>query len=349
MKSKIAIIGAGGFTGLELMRLISQRDDIEINRITSNEYEGKNLTDVFPSLQNESIKNLQFTKHPESPEELKKIDFVFLATPDSVSMEWAEKLIEKNIKVIDISGAFRIKNKEIWEKYYKLTHTTFSLVENGTAVYGLVEKNRESIKSAKLIANPGCYPSSVLLPFLYLKNHLSLFQESIIIDSKSGTSGAGGRKEKDSLGFSTVYENFRAYRIEAHQHQPEIEQEINNLTDKKFRVRFTPHLLPLFRGIYSISYLKPKDGVIPDMENIKLDIQSKVQNETFIRFYNNPNLLELKNVQNTNFVDFAIHYDDYANVFMIMSVIDNLRKGAAGSAVQNLNLMMGLDETIGLL
>lgn len=349
MKRKVAIIGAGGFTGLELIRLLSDRSDVEISRITSNEYKGKKLVEVFPALQKDSVGQTLFTAHPESVDELDSIDFVFLATPDNVSMQWSPLLVEKGIRVIDISGAFRLQDRKIWEQFYKLDHTAFELVENKTAVYGLVEKNREAIKSAKLIANPGCYPSSVLVPFIYLKEFLQLFESSIIIDSKSGTSGAGGRKEKDSLGYSTVYENFRAYRIEAHQHQPEIEQEINNLTDYKFKVRFTPHLLPLFRGIYSIAYLKPKSGAAIDVEKIMSEIKNKIENEAFVRFYDNPNDLELKNVQNTNFVDFALHYDHHADVFMMMSVIDNLRKGAAGSGVQNMNLMMGADETSGLI
>ncbi len=343
----IAIIGAGGFTGQELIRILASRPDVRLRKITSNEYAGKTLLEIFPALAVGEIKHLVFENHPENSESLKSMDFVFLATPDNVSMYWANALHGTGVKVIDISGAFRLKDKAVWEKFYGMEHTAFPLMDS--AIYGLTEKYREQIKNASLIANPGCYPSSVLLPFYFLRDFLELFEESIIIDSKSGTSGAGGRKEKDSLGYSTVYENFRAYRIEAHQHQPEMEQEINNLSGSRFKVRFTPHLLPVFRGIYTVAYMKPKSLPAVDMSKIKNTVKAYLDKEPFVRFYDNPNDLQLKNVQNTNFADFSLHLDVHAGVFILLSVVDNLRKGAAGSAVQNMNIMMGAPETMGLL
>lgn len=314
---------------------------------TSSEYAGKNVSEVFGHLAGHEYDWLAFSPHPESATSLAEEinpDVVFLATPDSAALKYATEFIDKNIKVVDISGAFRLDDAEKFKKYYNLDHDNMQLQEK--AVYGLTEMNREQIKNAKLVSNPGCYPSSVLAPLWAMRDILTATSDLIIADSKSGTSGAGGRKEKDSLGFSTVYENFRSYKFEGHQHEPEIEQELNKITAGK-QVRFTPHLLPLFRGILSTVYLQVKEQLT--VEEITQTVKKNIEDEPFLRFYENPNDIRLSHVQNTNFVDFSFYYDRDKGVIVVISAIDNLMKGAAGQATQNMNLMLGYEETEGLI
>jgi len=340
---RVGILGAGGFTGQELLRLFARHRQVDVVYATSSEYAGKSIAEAFPSLLNEKYKRLSFSGRPKSISDTPQMDAVFLATPDDVSLKWAPEFLKAGVKVIDISGAFRLKDPSAFLEFYGLEHTEPRALEN--AVYGLTEAHREKIKSASLVANPGCYPTAATLP-LWVYRDLIDFTKPIIIDAKSGTSGAGGRKEKDGLGYSTVYENFRSYKSAKHQHAPEIAQEVNTLTGQNAAVRFTPHLLPMYRGILSSTYVFPKAG-INNADFVKA--ARSVAYEPFLRYRENVDAVELKHVQHTNYCDFAHYFDEKSGVVLIVSAIDNLMKGAAGQAVQNLNLMFGFPENMGVM
>lgn len=340
---KTGIIGAGGFTGQELIRILKQHPEAENVYFTSNAYEGSRVNDMFPQL-NTDLSH-RFEKHPEKIEDLPSLDAVFLAVPDSVSLKWVPLLEEAGIKTIDLAGAFRLQNKSEFEKYYGLEHTAEKTLEN--AVYGMPEYFREIIKSAKVIANPGCYPSAILLSVLPFLQFSGSFDKNIFIDAKSGSSGAGGRKEKDSLGFSDVNENFRAYKAGRHQHTPEISQFIREITGEQNHVLFTPHLLPMFRGILANTYIRLEQPL--DEQKLRAAAEEYAERETFARFYKSIDELNLRKVQFTNFCDFSYMLDNENGTLMITGVIDNLVKGAAGQAVQNLNLLFGLPESDALL
>jgi len=335
---KIGILGAGGFTGQELIKLLKHHPDVELTYITSDSYALKTVSEVLPHLASLSQNSLQFSKNPQKADEIPPLDLIFLAVPDEVSIEWVPKLLDKKIKVIDISGSFRIKDPELFTRYYKIPHNAPQLLEK--AVYGLTEIRREQIKQGELIANPGCYATAIALPFLAVSRFIDQLPDMVITDAKSGTSGAGGRKEKDSMGYSSVYENFKPYKIDGHQHIPEIEQEISERG--KVSVVMTPHLLPMFRGLQANTYLRLESKC--DIENLKKQVSEFCSKEPFLRFYNDPNQLQLKNVQNTNFLDLSLSLNEQTNTLQIISQLDNLVKGAAGQAIQNMNLLFDFPE-----
>lgn len=340
---RVGILGAGGFTGQELIRIFARHPFVELCYITSSEYAGKLLANVFPALDFPAKASLAFSPHPKSINDVPELDAVFLATPDEVALHWAPQFFALGVKVIDISGAFRLHDTGEFQLYYGLAHSAPDLLKE--AVYGLTEVNRERIRTARLIANPGCYPTAALLP-LYAYRNLIDCSRALIIDAKSGTSGAGGRKEKDSLGYSTVYENFRAYKVENHQHTPEIAQELSRMTESKVALRFTPHLLPMYRGIHSTTYAFLRPNV--STADCQKAAEAFAAQEHFIRYRRNPNEIELRSVQHTNFCDFSHYVDEKNGLIQIVSAVDNLMKGAAGQAVQNMNLLFALPETTGV-
>ncbi|AFM13650.1 N-acetyl-gamma-glutamyl-phosphate reductase [Turneriella parva] len=340
-KLKLGILGAGGFTGQELIRILSRHDRAELAYLTSSEYAGKKLVEVFPALLTPGAETLAFSAHPQVVGDVPKLDAIFLATPDEVSLKWAPLFVGQGIRVIDIAGAFRLKNSEDFKSYYGLDHNAPAALAE--AVYGMPETSRAAIKTANLVANPGCYPTAALLP-LYVYRDLIDFSKPVIVDAKSGTSGAGGRKEKDGLGYSTVYENFRAYKTAKHQHAPEIAQQLALFAGQKVSLRFTPYLLPMYRGILSTAYIVPKAAATDaDFRSAALAVK-----EPFLRYRASVDSIELKSVQHTNFCEFSHHFDAESGLVEIVSAIDNLMKGAAGQAVQNMNLMFGLEETTGV-
>lgn len=344
MKKRVAILGAGGFTGLELLKLLGNRKDVEIIAITSNEYSGNMLSKVIPSFQKSPPGELVFLDHPKKPNDIPDCHLVFLATPDAASLYHVPNFLEAGKKVIDLSGAFRLQDTAEFQKFYQIEHTAPNLLP--TAVFGLPEYNRAKIKEASLVANPGCYPTAALVPMLGIHSFLNDFEPRVVIDAKSGTSGAGGRKEKDALGFSTVYQNFRSYKTIAHQHLPEIRQVLREISNIPFHVRFTPHLLPLFRGILATIYLTAKKEI--DIKKIKDEAHAFAKKEPFVTFFESPDEIEIRNIQNRNQVHFALDYDRESQIVVIQSAIDNILKGAAGTAIQNMNLMLGFSETEGL-
>jgi N-acetyl-gamma-glutamyl-phosphate reductase len=338
---KAGILGAGGFTGQELIKIFAKHENVDLQLISSDAYQGNLLSNQLPHLANYKYKNLKFSHHPQSARDFSHLDVIFLAVPDETSIQWSRKLLDAGLKVIDISGAFRLKQASLYPEFYGFKHEDVDLLSSST--YGLTEIYRDEIKKASFIANPGCYATCAILPIMLLKDFLKdNAQPGIIIDAKSGTSGAGGRKEKDSLPYSGVNENFKAYRIKNHQHVPEIVQEISPAFSGKIHLNMTPHLLPLFRGLQTNTYIYLKNNL--NENQIQEYLSKRLENELFARFYPDPEKINLRNIQGTNFIDFGYSYDSRTSLLQIISVLDNLLKGAAGQAVQNMNLMFGLSE-----
>ena len=348
-KSRIGILGGGGFTGRELIKFLLIHPKVDLIYVSSEKFAEQSLRQVYPELNFRDI-SLKFDHNPISVSDFPELDIIFVCAPDHVALEWTEKLLEKNIKVIDIGGSFRFPNAETFEESYRIQHTSKDLISK--AVYGLPEVYKDKIRSSDLIANPGCYPTSVLLPLWIFKKYVPAFGKHIIIDSKSGISGAGARKEEEGLTFSQVHENFKPYKVEGHQHSPEIETYFNDWSGVPTNIQFTPHLLPVFRGILSSIYIPLKKPLSTDvLRNTAETFSSYHRNteEKFLRYCSDPNDICLKNVQNTNFLDFSFHIDHRNQMLIIFSALDNLVKGAAGQAIQNMNLRLGLKDDTSLL
>ncbi len=337
MTQKIAIIGAGGLTGRELLKLLAHHNSFEVVHITSNLVFGKTLQEVFPS--EAYLPNLTFQKHDAI---IPKEATVVLATPNEASLEMAPKLLNEGHKVIDLSGTFRLHDQSAFEKAYKFSHTAFGLMQE--VIFGLPELFREKLKGAKFVSNPGCFATSSILPIAILGNLREKVIGPIIIDSKSGVSGAGGRTEEITFSFAHVYENFRAYKILSHQHEPEISEYAATLS-KPLEIVFTPHLLPVYRGILSTIYVTFGEDI--SEEKISEKLKENTYKEPFLRLLPSPEAVELKNVQNTNFLDIGFRLR--GRTLVMVSALDNLMKGAAGQALQNLNLMHGISESEGLI
>ncbi|MFN3603953.1 MAG: N-acetyl-gamma-glutamyl-phosphate reductase [Leptonema sp. (in: bacteria)] len=333
---EVAILGAGGYTGKEILKILNSHNFIKPIHITSNQFENKKIKEIFPELELSKIENLKFLNHnaPIPP----KIP-VLLATPNLESMHLVKQLQEEERIVIDLSGAYRIDDLETFSHYYNIQHQYPELLKQ--KVYGLTEIYRDKIKNAQLISNPGCYPTSILLPLYFFRAYLKE-ATSIVINSYSGISGAGGRVESEGFLFSNIYENTKGYKILKHQHEPEMKQYLKDFSDFNGILVFTPHLLPAFRGILSTIIILWNSPVNIEFERIK----DQIEQEPFVRIYANPEDVELKKVQFTNYCDFSFRTRDKTTV--IVSAIDNLMKGAAGQAIQNLNLRLGLPETEGL-
>lgn len=335
-QTKIAIIGAGGLTGKELTSLLAHHPHFQLVHITSNQVDGKHIREVFPDISH--LPNLVFQKH-DAP--IPKDAHIVLATPNEVSLEKAPEYLSEGRKVIDLSGTFRLHDQNKFETAYKFKHTKFEWMDK--VVFGLPELFREKIKNANFVSNPGCYATSAILPIAILGNLRNDIEGAVIVDAKSGVSGAGGRTEEIKFAYTHVYENFRAYKILSHQHEPEME-EYAFVGSKSKEIHFTPHLLPVYRGILATIYIRFAKPVDPKLVEEKL--QSATENEPLIRLYNTPEEIEIKKVQNTNYLD--IGFTTKGNTLVLVSALDNLRKGAAGQALQNLNLMFGYPETLGL-
>lgn len=339
---KVAIVGSTGYSGQELVRLLKNRNDVEIKFLSSQSYVGKKYSEVYPNfkgiVENECVEQdiLKFAR---------ECDVMFLALPHGIaSKEITQEVMATGCKIIDIGADFRLKNKKTYEQWYGVQHFGEHLLEQ--AVYGLCEINRDKIKSAQLIANPGCYATCSILSIAPLLNSDIVDPKNIVIDAKSGVSGAGRTLTTGSL-FCECNENIKAYKIAAHRHTPEIEQalwEFGNFNGKS--LTFTPHLIPVNRGILTTSYLQLTKEL--SNEEIKKLYREFYSGEYFIRVLDGETSAEIKNVKGTNFFDTNVFKDERTGKIIVTSVIDNLVKGAAGQAVQNLNIMFGLDETTGL-
>ena len=349
-KLKISIIGATGYTGRELVKILINHPKVELVYLTSSTYTGKNIAEIFPEFLNKLDKKLtKLNLNVVS----QNSDLVFTALPHTVSMDVVPELLKKGVKVIDLSADYRIKDPVVYKEWYKKEHNKISENLLSEAVYGLPEIYLGKIKDALLVANPGCYPTSIILGIAPLLKYHFVEPEGIIIDSKSGTSGAG-KKLSLGLHFAECNENFKAYKVVRHNHIPEVEQELsfvyfgagNKEQTKGIKVSFTPHLLPINRGILSTCYLSLKGS---KKEEEVLEIYQKFyQKAPFVRIFEPPNLPEIKFVAGTNYCDIGFSIDERVGKIKVISVIDNLLKGAAGQAVQNMNIMSGFSETCGL-
>ncbi|MDD5692331.1 MAG: N-acetyl-gamma-glutamyl-phosphate reductase [Candidatus Omnitrophica bacterium] len=341
MVINVGIIGATGHTGEVLIELLLNHSNVRITHLFNTGKKPQVISEVFPKFKHRL--DLVCTK-PDWQKIRKDCDLVFLALPHTVSMKFVPKLLSLGKKVIDLSADYRLRNPKVFEKYYKTIHTdTVNLKE---AVYGLPELNRAKIKSARLLANPGCYPTSAILGLAPLLAVNLVDVDSIIIDAKSGISGAGKKLEKEYL-FSEVEGDFRAYKVNMHQHAPEMDQMLSKIAGKKVSVTFVPHLLPIERGILSTIYLKKAAGAKLKYNHVTELFKRFYKNEPFIRIKPEGTFPRIKDVAETNFCDIGVK--DFGKTIIVISAIDNLLKGASAQAVQNMNIMYKLPETAGLL
>jgi N-acetyl-gamma-glutamyl-phosphate reductase len=342
-RSKIAIIGASGYSGAEIVSLLLRHPSVELTTLMTANQErqgakSQQLSEVLPQF----LQLCDLEIEPLDFDELQRrsIAIVFLATPNETSHALVPPLLQHNLKVIDLSGSYRLREKALYSHWYGFEHQFPALLK--TAVYGLTEVNRERIRNAQLLANPGCYPTSALLPLIPLQRcGLINTEVDIVCDSKSGVSGAG-KSPSSNTHFSEVTESFKAYNVMRHRHTPEIWQELQNPN-----LIFTPHLLPINRGILSTIYLKTQKTATESV--IANCLQESYDTEPFVRIHRNGALPEIKFVAHTNFCDIGWKFDAARSNLILISAIDNIGKGAAGQAVQNMNVMLGIDETLGLL
>ena len=335
---RIGIVGATGYTGEELLRLLSLHDSVEVAVVTSDTRKGKLLADIFPSL---GQFDLRFVSH--NSDSLYSCDLVFFATPNATAMHYIPTLIEKGCRIIDLSADFRIQSPEIWQYWYKGKHVCPELLES--AVYGLPELNRDQIIDANLVANPGCYPTAIALSLLpAIKNGL-IRTTGIIANAVSGVSGAG-RKALLSKEFSNFTESFKAYGVFTHRHLPEIIQILNDVKPSSdIGLTFTPHLVSMHRGIHATIYV----DIIVSKDEIRKHYNNFYSQEKFVDVLPEKSYPETKDVEMTNMCNIGLHFNnEEPEKMIILSVIDNLIKGAAGQAIQNMNLMFGFDEEKGL-
>jgi len=335
-KLNVGIVGASGYTGVELLRLLSSHPNAHIKVVTSRADQDKKVSDIFPNLR-KSIGDITFSA-PDT-EELYKCDVVFFATPHAVAHNYAGNLLDKGIRVVDLSADFRIKNLDVWQKWYQTEHASPKLIEQ--AVYGLVELNRKQIKTAQLIAVPGCYPTATILGLLPLvANNLTDYK--FIADCKSGVSGAGRKKNIGTL-FAESSDSISAYAVTGHRHLPEITEVLSIEAKHKVNLTFVPHLTPMLRGIHATLYAQIIGDV--DIQNL---YQNYYQNEFFVDVLEQNKYPHTRNVRGSNHCQIAVCKLPASNQVVVMSVIDNLVKGAAGQAVQNMNVCCGFAENSGL-
>ena len=337
---KIAIVGSSGYTGGELYRILLHHPGVTVTAVTSERSAGKPLIDIFPHL----LGLTDLVCEPLDPEAIaKKADFVFLALPHVTAQAAAYRFHKLGVKVVDLSADYRLTDAAVYEKWYEHGHQHPDLLKS--AVYGLPELHRERIRKASLTANPGCYPTSAILGLAPAIAKKLIDASTIVVDSKSGVSGAG-RSVSLAHHYPEVNEGFMAYKVGTHRHTPEIEQEISLLAGAAVTLSFTPHLVPLNRGILSTIYGKLSAAI--DTERLHAVYHAFYEKEPFVRVLPPGQFPNVRNVRGSNFCDIGVHADGRTGRAVIVTAIDNLVKGASGQAVQNMNLMMGFSETAGL-
>jgi N-acetyl-gamma-glutamyl-phosphate reductase len=338
---KVGIVGGTGYTGVELLRLLSQHPGVQLTAITSRKEDGMPVADMFPNLRGRV--KLAFSTPEKAP--LTECDVVFFATPHGVAMEQAEKLLAAGVRIIDLAADFRLQDTGVFEKWYKMPHSCPAILRE--AVYGIPELNRAKIAGAKVIGNPGCYPTTVQLGLAPLiENGVQLVDtQHLIADCKSGVSGAG-RKAEVGILFSEASDNFKAYGVAGHRHHPEILEQLQYMAGSKVGLTFVPHLTPLIRGMFSTIYAR----ILPQAMDTDFQAlyEKRYADETFVDVMPKGSLPETRSVRAANDLRIAIHRPDGGDQLVILVVQDNLVKGAAGQAVQNMNLMFGLPEATGL-
>lgn len=338
---KVGIVGATGYTGVELLRLLAPRIDLEIVVVTSRELSGTAVSKRFPNLR--SHVDLDFV--PPDTAALGGCDVVFFATPHAVAMNSAAALLEQGVRVIDLSADFRIKDIALWEQWYNTSHSCPELV--ASAVYGLPEINREQIKAAQLIAVPGCYPTAIQLGFLPLLEQQLVDCSRLIADAKSGVSGAGRKAAEDYL-LCEATESIRAYAVSGHRHHPEIIQGLSQYAEAAVGLTFVPHLTPMIRGILATLYAPVKNGTAVTIEQLQAIFEDRYAAEPFVDVLAQGALPATRDVKGSNTCEIAVHYSADTDTIVVLAAEDNLVKGASGQAIQNMNIMLQLEETTGL-
>lgn len=334
---KIGIVGGTGYTGVELLRILAQHPQAQLVAITSRKEAGMPVAEMFPSLR--GAVDLRFSDPKDAA--LAACDLVFFATPNGIAMTQAQALLSGGVKVIDLAADFRIKDIAVWEKWYGMTHACPELVEE--AVYGLPEANRDAIKGARIVANPGCYPTATQLGFLPLVEAGVVDDQHLIADTKSGVSGAG-RKAETHILFAEASDNFKAYGVAGHRHLPEVRQGLARAAGHEVGLTFVPHLVPMIRGIHATLY-----GRLTKAVDLQALFEKRYADEPFVDVLPAGSQPDTRSVRASNHCRIAVHRPQGGDMVVVLSVIDNLVKGAAGQAIQNMNLMFGLPETTGLM
>ena len=333
---KVGIVGGTGYTGVELLRLLAQHPHCELRAITSRKEAGMAVAEMFPNLRGHV--DLKFIEPAAAG--LEKCDVVFFATPNGVAMQEARALVDAGVRIVDLAADFRIRDVALWEQWYKMKHACPELVAE--AVYALPEINREQIRKARVIANPGCYPTAVQLGFLPLLEAGCVDLDHLIADAKSGVSGAG-RKAETHILHAEAADNFKAYGVPGHRHHPEIAQGLARAAGREVNLVFVPHLTPMIRGIHATLYAQLTKQV-----DLQVLYEKRYAGEAFVDVMPVGSHPETRSVRGANQCRIAVHRPQGGNTVVVLSVIDNLVKGAAGQAVQNMNLMFGLAEDAGL-
>jgi N-acetyl-gamma-glutamyl-phosphate reductase len=338
---RIGIVGGSGYTGVELLRLLAQHPEAEVRAITSRKEAGTRVAAMFPSLRGCGSRFDALTFVEPDNAALDKCDVVFFATPHGVAMAQARELVGAGVRIIDLAADFRLADPAEFERWYKMAHTCPDLLAE--SVYGLPEVNRERIRRARIVGNPGCYPTTVQLGFLPLLEAGVCDTDHLIADCKSGVSGAG-RKAELNLMFAEAADNFAAYGVKGHRHLPEIVQGLDRVSRKRVKLAFTPHLTPMIRGIFATLYAP--------LTNASVDLQAlyekRYAGEPFVDMMPPGSAPDTRSVRASNVCRIAVHRPPGTDLAMVLAVEDNLVKGAAGQAIQNMNLMFGLPETMGL-
>ncbi len=338
---KVAVVGGTGYTGLELLRLLASHPGVEVVRVCSRGEAGQTLTEVYPNFSGVSrLEGLVFQE--PAVENLNGVDLVFFATPNGIAMNYARALTDLGIRMIDLAADFRFKDVALWQHWYGMQHACPELLEE--AVYGLPELNREAIKTARIVGSAGCYTTAVQLALLPLLNMQGVLLDSIIVDAKSGVSGAGRHLKTSSL-FSECGENFSAYGVSGHRHQPEICHSLQNYSGKALGLTFVPHLVPMVRGIFATHYIPFNHAL--DLQAVQAAYEQTYATEAFVDVLPVASLPATKEVRASNVCRLALHQQQPSQL-IVLSVIDNLVKGASGQAIQNMNLMLGFEEGSGL-
>jgi N-acetyl-gamma-glutamyl-phosphate reductase len=333
---KVGVVGGTGYTGVELLRLLAQHPEVELVAITSRGEAGRPVADLFPNLRGRV--ELRFSDPAAAP--LDACDLVFFATPNGIAMEQAPALLAAGVRVIDLAADFRLADESVWSKWYGMRHASPDWL--GKAVYGLPEVNREQIRNAQLVANPGCYPTAVQLGFKPLVEAGCIDLATLVADAKSGVSGAG-RKAETHILFAESADTFKAYAVPGHRHLPEIRQGLERMAGRPVGLTFVPHLVPMIRGIHATLYARQTGEV--DLQTL---FEAAYRNEPFVDILPSGSHPETRSVRASNVCRIAVHRPQGGDTIVVLSVIDNLVKGAAGQAVQNMNLMFGFAEDMGL-
>lgn len=334
----VGVVGGTGYTGAELLRLLVTHPQVELKYVTSRSESGIKVADLFPNLR--GFTDICFTE--PAVKTLAQCDVVFFATPNGTAMQMVPELIASGVRVIDLAADFRLKDAAVWKQWYGLDHACVDVLAE--AVYGLPEMNRSAIKSAKVVANPGCYPTATTLGFLPLIENALVDDRRLIVDAKSGVSGAGRGASVATLQAESA-ENFKAYAVNGHRHLPEIKQTLSQVASHEVGLTFVPHLVPMIRGIEASLYAVLKSDAIIDLHKLYVD---RYVNEPFVDVLPEGAIPETRSVKGANTCRISIFRPQQGDTVVVSSVIDNLVKGAAGQAIQNMNIMFDFDETLGL-